>query len=88
MRKTFVLAALSATLLCGGANAQQINVKIGVLTDMASLYADDTGPGSVAAANLAAQDFMKSPHELQGRDRQRRPSEQARRRYRHRQQMV
>jgi branched-chain amino acid transport system substrate-binding protein len=60
MRKTFVLAALSATLLCGGANAQQINVKIGVLTDMASLYADDTGPGSVAAANLAAQDFMKA----------------------------
>jgi branched-chain amino acid transport system substrate-binding protein len=60
MRKTFVLAALAAALLCGGANAQQINVKIGVLTDMASLYADDTGPGSVAAANLAAQDFMKS----------------------------
>src|SRR5665213_1405787 len=59
MRKTLVLAALSAALLCGGANAQQINVKIGVLTDMASLYADDTGPGSVAAAKLAAQDFMK-----------------------------
>src|SRR5579864_5738342 len=60
MRKTLVLAALAAVLTCGGANAQQINVKIGVLTDMASLYADDTGPGSVAAAKLAAQDFMKA----------------------------
>jgi branched-chain amino acid transport system substrate-binding protein len=53
------LAVIAATLVCGAANAQQINVKIGVLTDMASLYADDTGQGSVAAANLAAKDFMK-----------------------------
>ena len=59
MRKVFGLAALAAALVCGGANAQQINVKIGVLTDMASLYADDTGPGSVAAAKLAADEFMK-----------------------------
>ena len=53
-------AALSVVLMCGTASAQQINVKIGVLTDMSSLYADDTGPGSVAAARLAAEDFMKS----------------------------
>ena len=61
LRKTIGLAALAAALVCGGAYAQQkqINVKIGVLTDMASLYADDTGQGSVAAANLAAKDFMK-----------------------------
>jgi len=59
MRKTLGLAALVAALLCGAANAQQINVKVGVLTDMASLYADDTGVGSVIAAKLAAQDFMK-----------------------------
>ena len=59
MRKSLGLAVLAAALLCGGANAQQINVKIGVLTDMASLYADDTGEGSVAAARLAAADFMK-----------------------------
>jgi branched-chain amino acid transport system substrate-binding protein len=32
-------------------------VKIGVLTDMSSLYADITGPGSVAAAKLAVEDF-------------------------------
>jgi branched-chain amino acid transport system substrate-binding protein len=60
MRKTLVLAALSAALLCGGANAQQINVKIGVLTDMSSLYKDATGPGSVEAAKMAGADFMKT----------------------------
>jgi branched-chain amino acid transport system substrate-binding protein len=53
------LAALAVMLACGSANAQQINVKIGVLTDMSSLYADDTGPGSVIGAKLAAADFMK-----------------------------
>jgi branched-chain amino acid transport system substrate-binding protein len=59
MKKTLGLAALAAIFACGTATAQQINVKVGVLTDMSSLYADDTGPGSVAAAKLAAADFMK-----------------------------
>jgi branched-chain amino acid transport system substrate-binding protein len=59
MKKILGLAVLAVTLVCGGANAQQINVKIGVLTDMASLYADDTGVGSVIAAKMAAADFMK-----------------------------
>jgi branched-chain amino acid transport system substrate-binding protein len=59
MRKTLGLAALAAVLACGGANAQQVNVKIGVLSDMSSLYADIGGPGSVAAAKLAIADFMK-----------------------------
>jgi branched-chain amino acid transport system substrate-binding protein len=53
------LAALGVVLACGTANAQQLNVKIGVLTDMSSLYADATGIGSVIAARLAAADFMK-----------------------------
>jgi branched-chain amino acid transport system substrate-binding protein len=59
MKKTFAAAAIAGVLMCGTAYAQQINVKIGVLTDMNSLYADDTGPGSVAAAKMAAADFMK-----------------------------
>jgi branched-chain amino acid transport system substrate-binding protein len=58
MRK-FSLVALAFALACGAANAQQINVKIGVLTDMSSLYADATGPGSVVAAKMAVADFMK-----------------------------
>jgi branched-chain amino acid transport system substrate-binding protein len=32
-------------------------VKVGVLTDMSGPYSDEVGPGSVAAAKLAAQDF-------------------------------
>jgi branched-chain amino acid transport system substrate-binding protein len=59
MRKVLALAALAAALISCPAGAQEINVKIGVLTDMASLYADDTGIGSVIAARLAAEDFMK-----------------------------
>ena len=59
MRRTLGLAALAATLACGGASAQQVNVKIGVLSDMSSLYADIGGPGSVAAAKLAIADFTK-----------------------------
>jgi len=59
MKRTLVLAAFAALLACGTTQAQQVNVKIGVLTDMASLYADDTGQGSVAAAKMAADEFMK-----------------------------
>lgn len=32
-------------------------VKVGVLTDMNSLYADAMGPGSVVAARMAIEDF-------------------------------
>ena len=60
MRKTLGLVALAAALACGTASAQQINVKIGVLTDMSSLYSDIGGPGSVAAAKLAIADFTKA----------------------------
>jgi branched-chain amino acid transport system substrate-binding protein len=59
MKRTLGLAALAAVLVCSAANAQQINVKIGVLSDMSSLYADIGGPGSVAAAKLAVADFTK-----------------------------
>src|SRR5215470_16438088 len=59
MKRMISLATLAVALTCGTANAQQLNVKIGVLTDMSSLYADATGPGSVLAAKMAAADFMK-----------------------------
>ena len=59
MKRTIGLAALAVIFACGTAAAQQVTVKIGVLTDMSSLYADDTGPGSVAAAKLAVADFLK-----------------------------
>jgi branched-chain amino acid transport system substrate-binding protein len=59
MRKALGLAAIAAVLACGAVNAQQVNVKIGVLSDMSSLYADIGGPGSVTAAKMAIADFMK-----------------------------
>src|SRR5690348_11882536 len=59
MKRTLGLAALAAVLACSVANAQQVNVKIGVLSDMSSLYADIGGPGSVAAAKMAIADFTK-----------------------------
>src|SRR3954467_2034827 len=55
-----VAATLVATLWAGSVYAQAISndtVKIGVLTDMSSLYADNSGPGSVAAAQMAVADF-------------------------------
>ena len=56
MRKVIVLAS---ALMSSTAYAQYTDgiIKIGVLTDMSSLYADITGPGSVAAAKLAVEDF-------------------------------
>ena len=60
MRKTLGLAALAVALACGGANAQQVTVKVGVLSDMSSLYSDIGGAGSVAAAKLAIADFAKA----------------------------
>ncbi len=50
--------AAAATLAAGVANAQISDdvVRIGVLSDMSSLYADIGGPGSVAAARMAVED--------------------------------
>src|SRR5512132_185268 len=59
MKRMMSQAALAVILACGTANAQQINVKVGVLTDMSSLYSDIAGPGSVVAAKLAIADFTK-----------------------------
>ena len=57
------LATLSATLiavLCGSASAENNDVlRIGVLNDMSSVYSDFQGPGSLTAAQLAAEDFAK-----------------------------
>jgi branched-chain amino acid transport system substrate-binding protein len=53
------LLALAAVIISPAAFAQYTDgvVKIGVLTDMSSVYADVTGPGSVTAAKLAVEDF-------------------------------
>src|SRR6476469_3778145 len=56
MKRLLGLAAVSAALACGTAQAQ-VTVKIGVLSDMSSLYSDIGGPGSLIAAKMAVADF-------------------------------
>jgi branched-chain amino acid transport system substrate-binding protein len=48
---------LTFALLATCAIAQEGPVKLGVLTDMSSLYADNGGKGSVVAAQMAVDDF-------------------------------
>jgi branched-chain amino acid transport system substrate-binding protein len=56
MKSLLGMTALAVVMTAGSAYAQT-TVKIGVLSDMSSLYADIGGPGSVAAAKLAVADF-------------------------------
>jgi branched-chain amino acid transport system substrate-binding protein len=58
--KMKTLAAAAALALAAGSAQAQISgnvVKIGVLNDQSSLYADLGGPGSVLAAKMAIEDF-------------------------------
>ncbi|ARQ03052.1 ABC transporter substrate-binding protein [Pseudorhodoplanes sinuspersici] len=57
MKRLMITTAL-ALVVSAGTAAAQTTVKIGVLTDMSSLYADLAGPGSVTAARMAANEFM------------------------------
>ena len=56
MMTRFAAPAVLLALIGGSAAAQNAPVKIGVLTDMNSLYADIVGAGSVAGAQMAAED--------------------------------
>jgi len=62
MKQLATAAAIGLALAAasGTAQAQAISddiVKIGVLTDMSSLYADATGKGSLAAVQMAVEDY-------------------------------
>ena len=61
MRKYYWLVIMAAIGLIAAPAAQaQVSdgvIKIGVLTDMSSLYADLSGQGSVIAARMAVEDF-------------------------------
>jgi branched-chain amino acid transport system substrate-binding protein len=60
--RTMLARHIAALMACAGlglaapALAQDKNVKIGVLNDMSSLYADIGGPNSVAAIKMAVED--------------------------------
>jgi len=59
MKMTRNMIVMAALLASSSAFAQYTDgvVKIGVLSDMSSLYSDITGVGSVVAARLAVEDF-------------------------------
>ncbi len=58
MQRTLVSLAIAAALGAGAAHAQVSDnvIKIGVLSDMSSLYTDLAGAGSVVAAKMAVED--------------------------------
>jgi len=59
------VALFAAVAFIGtAAQAEDTAVKIGVMSDMSGLYADLGGPGSVAAAKLAVEDFNPAAHGL------------------------
>ena len=84
MKHKLLVSAIAAALSTGMmmAHAQQSKlsgdtVKIGVLTDMSGVYADYGGPGAVAAAKMAVQDFggkmFGKPIEVVNADHQNKP---------------
>ena len=63
LKRTLIAAAIAATFALTGTATAQVSdgvVKLGVLSDMSSLYADIGGPGSVIAARMAVEDYLKS----------------------------
>jgi branched-chain amino acid transport system substrate-binding protein len=80
MRKPFAVFGFAAAIVGSTPAGAQISndiVKIGVLSDMSSLYSDSTGPGSLIAAQMAAADFngkvKGKPIEVIGADHQNKP---------------
>jgi branched-chain amino acid transport system substrate-binding protein len=77
--KTAVISAIAALTLATTAAAQVSDdvVRIGLILDMSSLYADITGPGSEMAARMAVEDFggkvLGKPIEVLATDHQNKP---------------
>jgi branched-chain amino acid transport system substrate-binding protein len=74
------LAVAAACAFAGSAQAQISDgiVKIGVLNDMSGLYSDITGQGSVVAARMAVEDYIRASKstlkvEIVGADHQNKP---------------
>jgi branched-chain amino acid transport system substrate-binding protein len=64
MKRTNLWLIAAAMLTGTAAHAEDLAVKIGVMSDMSGLYSDLGGPGSVAAAKLAIEDFNPAAHGL------------------------
>ena len=72
----FAVAAFIGT----AAQAEDLAVKIGVMSDMSGLYADLGGPGSVVGRQIGGGGFQSRGARSEGGYRHRRHAEQARRR--------
>ena len=79
-RKLLSFAAAAVCAIATGAQAQISDgiVKIGVLNDMSGLYSDIGGPGSLVAAKMAVEDYLKATKstlkvEVVGADHQNKP---------------
>jgi branched-chain amino acid transport system substrate-binding protein len=79
-RPTIAAACCAALLLLPATVSAQVSddvVKLGVLSDMSSVYSDGTGPGSLVAAQMAAEDFggavLGRKIEIIGADHQNKP---------------
>jgi len=79
-RKLLSFAAAAVCAMAMGAQAQISDgiVKIGVLNDMSGLYSDIGGPGSLVAAKMAVEDYLKATKstlkvEVVGADHQNKP---------------
>src|SRR5215471_14105216 len=80
MRKPFAVFGFAAAIVGSTPAGAQISndiVKIGVLSDMSSVYSDSTGPGSLIAAEMAAADgngkVRGKPIQVLGADHQNKP---------------
>jgi branched-chain amino acid transport system substrate-binding protein len=79
MKRLLALLALGTALSSGAAQAQYTDgvIKIGVLNDMSGVYADVSGPGAIAAAKMAVEDFGAEKKgmkvEIVGADHQNKP---------------
>ena len=82
-RRYAALIACAGLGLATSALAQDKTVKIGVLNDMSSLYADIGGANSVIAVKMAVEDFRSARQGLEDRRSERRSPEQAGYRYQH-----
>ena len=81
MKRNLLSLAVAATCAFAGSAQAQISdgiVKIGVLNDMSGLYSDITGQGSVVAARMAVEDYIRASKstlkvEVVGADHQNKP---------------
>lgn len=81
MKRNLLSFAVAASCALAGTAQAQISdgiVKIGVLNDMTGLYSDITGQGSLTAAKMAVEDYIKASKsnlkvEVVGADHQNKP---------------